>query len=148
MTSLQRHGALVEAILGAVIEGDAMRAGAEFDELAGAGAADLYGLSVAAATVGRVALLTRYGGPAGAQAESLRAVSRATTTGDVHDQFAARFLGAAVRRDEDMAMALFAAADAAGRRARTESAAALLALVASLYRADPAPPTQQGETRS
>lgn len=141
---------LVESIIGATLHGDVRRAAALVDELGTAGGDEaLYGLSATVVEVAKVLLLAHLPGPAWVRVDCWRRCEEAVNTGGPHEVFAAQFTGACVSDDHDMAEALFKAAAAAGSQTRNDAVTALLAYVAAIYRADPAPPTShQGETRS
>lgn len=139
----------VEPIIGSTLRGDVPQAVALLDGLAEAGGdAALYGLSATVVDVAGVLLLARHSTRAGVRAECLRRCEAAVNGGDPHQVFAARFTVAHLSDDQAMTDGLFLAAVAAGRHARNRSVAALLAHVADICRAAPAPPTHQGGTSS
>lgn len=120
---------LIEDVLRRLLDGDLGRAAVVLDDITCRGdAADVFGLCCAAVDAGRAVLPALY--PLGYGPGLVVDVP----ADDPHRLFAARFLTAYDRGDVPMAAALYAAANTAGGRARTESVCALLALVSSIYR--------------
>ncbi|GGW99596.1 hypothetical protein [Streptomyces chryseus] len=131
---------LVGGLLDHLVAGELDQAAAVLDHVVKDGDdADAYGLCIAAANATRVAL---QGDPPGRA--PLARLLAGTAPADPHRQFAARFLAAYGRGDQEMTVALFRAAVEAGDpRVLTESVCALLALVSGLLRAGSTTPCHE-----